>query len=92
MALDRRSCSTFIEAAPSLAGALRKGPGTWNRKPLKKKEATEFDNLLSGVAQMPEVEDVRKDLQSIAKELKDMTPKSLKATLTSPKAFEAAPA
>merc|ERR1719356_97069 len=67
--------SDYWEAFPDVANALKRGPGTWDRKPLKKDKASDIDDMLTKVAGRPEA---RKQftwdaLRSISKELFDVS-------------------
>ncbi|CAK8991533.1 Hypothetical protein (Fragment) [Durusdinium trenchii] len=59
----------YWEALPDVAKALKMGPGTWDRKPLKKEP--------------PRSEAVWSALRIVSKELLDVTPKSMKESLAS---------
>mmetsp|Transcript_45416 Transcript_45416/g.101525 ORF Transcript_45416/g.101525 Transcript_45416/m.101525 type:complete len:210 (-) Transcript_45416:96-725(-) len=83
---SRGKCTEdYWEAIPKVAEALKKGPGTWDRKPLKKAKANELDGLLVKLAERPEArsEAVWTALRSMSKELLDVTPKSMKESLAS---------
>merc|ERR1711865_606515 len=86
---SKDSCAGFLAAVPAVADALKKGPGTWDRKVLNKKNVKEFDDLLVGVKDMPEAADLGKSLLGIAKELRDMSPKSMKGNATHASAITA---
>ncbi|CAE7189585.1 unnamed protein product [Symbiodinium sp. CCMP2456] len=74
-----------FEAIPKVAEALKKGPGTWDRKPLKKAKANELDGLLAKLAERPEARSdaVWAALRTMSKELLDVTPKSMRESLAS---------
>mmetsp|Transcript_47553 Transcript_47553/g.113140 ORF Transcript_47553/g.113140 Transcript_47553/m.113140 type:complete len:207 (-) Transcript_47553:65-685(-) len=87
----RGKCSEdYWEALPEVAAALKKGPGTWDRKPLKKEKARELDEMLTKVAQQPQARSgaVWGALRTVAKELLDVTPKSMKESLASRKVLK----
>eukprot|EP00931_Biecheleriopsis_adriatica_P054339 TRINITY_DN31969_c0_g1_i1.p1 TRINITY_DN31969_c0_g1~~TRINITY_DN31969_c0_g1_i1.p1 ORF type:complete len:210 (-),score=38.08 TRINITY_DN31969_c0_g1_i1:69-698(-) len=89
----RGACSEeYWEALPTVAAAIKMGPGTWDRKPLKKAKASEIDELLVKVARRPEAAKLEtwKALRSISKELYDVTPKSMKLSLASKIEMESA--
>lgn len=75
----------YWEALPTVAKSLQQGPGTWDRKPMKKNQAYDLDEMLAMVAKRPEArKKVTWDaLRSISKELYDSSPKSLKKNLES---------
>lgn len=73
----------YWEALPGVAVVLKSGPGTWDRKPLKKAEAKDIDNIITKVAGRPEARQKANwdALRVISKELLDVTPKSMKESL-----------
>ncbi|CAL1139110.1 unnamed protein product [Cladocopium goreaui] len=75
----------YWEALPEVAKALKMGPGTWDRKPLKK-------DILVKVAEQPQArtEAVWAALRIVSKELLDVTPKSMKESLASRVALKSA--
>ncbi|CAE7943904.1 unnamed protein product [Symbiodinium sp. KB8] len=83
---SRGKCTEdYWEAIPKVAEALKKGPGTWDRKPMKKAKANELDGLLVKLAERPEARSdaVWAALRTMSKELLDVTPKSMKESLAS---------
>lgn len=80
-----KSTEDYWEAIPKVAEALKKGPGTWDRKPMKKAKANELDGLLVKLAERPEARSdaVWAALRTMSKELLDVTPKSMKESLAS---------
>eukprot|EP00440_Ansanella_granifera_P024338 gb/GFBE01026439.1/.p1 GENE.gb/GFBE01026439.1/~~gb/GFBE01026439.1/.p1 ORF type:complete len:208 (+),score=55.97 gb/GFBE01026439.1/:1-624(+) len=80
----RGACTEeYWEALPDVASALKMGPGTWDRKPLKKAQASEIDELLVKLAKRPEATSLTtwKALRSMSKEVFDVAPKSMKQSL-----------
>mmetsp|Transcript_71600 Transcript_71600/g.165574 ORF Transcript_71600/g.165574 Transcript_71600/m.165574 type:complete len:197 (-) Transcript_71600:88-678(-) len=75
------SCGEWLGALPGVAAAVSRGPGTWDRKPLKKAVALELDQLLGGVASRPEAGLRMNDILAIGQELVDSAPKSVKRDL-----------
>jgi len=77
-------CSAeYWEELPGVAAVLKSGPGTWDRKPLKKAEARDIDSIITKVAGRPEARQKANwdALRAISKELFDVTPKSMKESL-----------
>lgn len=77
-------CSAeYWEELPNVAAVLKSGPGTWDRKPLKKAEAKDIDGIIAKVAGRPEARQKANwdALRAISKELFDVTPKSMKESL-----------
>eukprot|EP00930_Biecheleria_cincta_P021979 TRINITY_DN16129_c0_g1_i2.p1 TRINITY_DN16129_c0_g1~~TRINITY_DN16129_c0_g1_i2.p1 ORF type:complete len:258 (-),score=78.14 TRINITY_DN16129_c0_g1_i2:136-909(-) len=88
---SRGRCSDdYWEALPNVAIGLKRGPGTWDRKPLKKAKAQEIDDILAKMAKQPSARKLPnwKALRDISKELFDVTPKSMKPSLASKLAYE----
>ncbi|CAE8718074.1 unnamed protein product [Polarella glacialis] len=76
------SCTEWLEAVPLVAAAVRRGPGTWDRKPLKKAKTLELDRLLASVNSRSDASaKVRQALRAIGEELLDVAPKSIKKDL-----------
>merc|ERR1712151_1463091 len=77
--------SEYWDELPTVATALKRGPGTWDRKPLKKDKAFDIDEILAKMAGRPEAskQATWDALRALSKELLDSSPKSLKNNLAS---------
>merc|ERR1712048_807791 len=75
----------YWEGLPTVVAALKRGPGTWDRKPMKKDKAYDVDEILAKMAGRPEAskQATWDALRTISKELLDVSPKSLKNNLAS---------
>merc|ERR1712151_1379960 len=75
----------YWDKMPDVAAAVKRGPGTWDRKKLKKTSAQELDEILGNMARRPQARKrvVWNALRSLAKELFDVTPKSMKESMAS---------
>jgi len=78
------ACKDYLSEAVEVAKAVKSGPGTWDRKPLKKAAAKELDKLLFDVASRSEAKSALESLKGLAKEFVDNCPKSIKADLSAP--------
>lgn len=78
----RGKCEDWLDSLPSVAKSVKSGPGTWDRKKLKKAKTLELDRLLGVAAAHPDIGGRTSDLAIIGKELLDMSPKSVKEDLS----------
>lgn len=76
-------CYAYMTDISKVFAAIKRGPGTWNRKALKKAQAREIDDLLVTVANSDEGSSKKHHLKLIAKELMDVTPRKLRDELKS---------
>lgn len=85
-----RCTDEYWEALPDVAEGLKRGPGTWDRKPLQKAKAQEIDDILAKMSKQASARKLLawKALRSISKELFDVTPKSMKPSLASKLAYD----
>mmetsp|Transcript_51063 Transcript_51063/g.129765 ORF Transcript_51063/g.129765 Transcript_51063/m.129765 type:complete len:195 (+) Transcript_51063:91-675(+) len=78
-----KDCAGYLAEVPKVVAAIKSGPGTWDRKPLKEDIALDIDRRIAAVASLQEADGVRADLRSLAKELSNSCPKSLQNDLKS---------
>mmetsp|Transcript_37879 Transcript_37879/g.108914 ORF Transcript_37879/g.108914 Transcript_37879/m.108914 type:complete len:223 (+) Transcript_37879:70-738(+) len=76
---ESSSCATYMEKMPQVATSVKNGPGTWNRKPLRKEVSLELDRLVSDMSAVGKAPIA--DLRTIAKEVVSSTPKKLRSEL-----------
>eukprot|EP00927_Polykrikos_kofoidii_P009081 TRINITY_DN13766_c3_g1_i1.p1 TRINITY_DN13766_c3_g1~~TRINITY_DN13766_c3_g1_i1.p1 ORF type:complete len:246 (+),score=69.54 TRINITY_DN13766_c3_g1_i1:70-738(+) len=81
-------CSDFLKEMPKVAASVKRGPGTWDRKKLKKAEAQAMDNLISTVASRNDAASARRYFKIVVAELLTSSPKSLKGELKAPGVLE----
>lgn len=82
-------CGAWLRDLPDVLFALKKGPGTWDRKSFPKARALEVDQLLINAASNSEVAALkaRTHLRTLALELYAVSGKSTKNELKSPGFF-----